>query len=304
MAAAKSLLLAASRSRAPKVKSKPITRAPALASRSMSGTYSRRGQAGGPKRAMLFSSMPTITTCGLGLSVPRSECQASRSTRSGRRMNGATSAPKRSTTRTATAMATRPRRWRRAITASSKSLLPSSLMGKSGAYASRALLVESARRPRPRPQASHERPRGGAVRAGASARMLFMLDAMRRLLEADERVAYALVFGSSARGTTHAESDVDVALGLVGPTRLTALELGDIASKLEAAAGRRVDLVLIDEAPPGLAYRVFRDGRLFFERDRKALVERKARAILEYLDFQPVEDLLARGALAAASRGR
>ena len=134
--------------------------------------------------------------------------------------------------------------------------------------------------------------------------MLFMLDAMRRLLEADERVAYALVFGSSALGTTHAESDVDVALGLVGPTRLTALELGDIASKLEAAAGRRVDLVLIDEAPPGLAYRVFRDGRLFFERDRKALVDRKARAILEYLDFQPVEDLLARGVLAAASRGR
>ena len=134
--------------------------------------------------------------------------------------------------------------------------------------------------------------------------MLFMLDAMRRLLEADERVAYALVFGSSARGTTHAESDVDVALGLVGHTPLTALELGDIASRLEAAAGRRVDLVLIDEAPPGLAYRVFRDGRLFFERDRRALVERKARAILEYLDFQPVEDLLARGALAAASRGR
>jgi len=131
-----------------------------------------------------------------------------------------------------------------------------------------------------------------------------MLDALRGPLEADERVAYALVFGSSARGTTHAESDVDVALGLVGHTPLTALELGDIASRLEAAAGRRVDLVLIDEAPPGLAYRVFRDGRLFFERDRRALVERKARAILEYLDFQPVEDLLARGALAAASRGR
>ena len=134
--------------------------------------------------------------------------------------------------------------------------------------------------------------------------MLFMLDAMRRLLEADERVAYALVFGSSARGTRHMESDVDVALGLARDASLAALELGEIASKLEAAAGRRVDLVLIDEAPPGLAYRVFRDGRLFFERDRKALVERKARAILEYLDFQPVEDLLARGALAAASRGR
>ena len=131
-----------------------------------------------------------------------------------------------------------------------------------------------------------------------------MLDALQDVLEADERVAYALVFGSSARGTRHTESDVDVALGLARGASPAALELGEIASKLEAAAGRRVDLVLIDEAPPGLAYRVFRDGRLLFERDRKALVERKARAILEYLDFQPVEDLLTRGVLAAASRGR
>jgi hypothetical protein len=30
---------------------------------------------------------------------------------------------------------------------------------------------------------------------------------------------------------------------------------------------------------------VFRDGRVIFERDHRALVERKARAILEYLDF-------------------
>ncbi len=38
-------------------------------------------------------------------------------------------------------------------------------------------------------------------------------------------------------------------------------------------------------------------------RDRGALVSRKARAILEYLDFRPVEELCASGVLAAA-RGR
>ena len=32
----------------------------------MRGTYSLRGQAGGPKCEMLFSSTATITTCGLG----------------------------------------------------------------------------------------------------------------------------------------------------------------------------------------------------------------------------------------------
>ena len=131
-----------------------------------------------------------------------------------------------------------------------------------------------------------------------------MLEALRRVLAEDPRIAYALVFGSSARGAAGPHSDVDVAVGLAPGLRLTALELGELASRLEDAAGKPVDLVLLEEAPPGLAYRVFRDGRPILERDRRAMVERKTRAILEYLDFQPIEELCARGALAAAAHGR
>jgi predicted nucleotidyltransferase len=36
---------------------------------------------------------------------------------------------------------------------------------------------------------------------------------LRRALEADQRIAYVLLFGSAARGTTHSRSDVDVATG-------------------------------------------------------------------------------------------
>lgn len=75
-------------------------------------------------------------------------------------------------------------------------------------------------------------------------------------------------------------------------------------ARLESAAGRPIDLVLLDEAPAPLAYRIFRDGRLLFERDHAALTARKARAILDYLDFKPVEDLCAAGVLRAAARGR
>lgn len=81
--------------------------------------------------------------------------------------------------------------------------------------------------------------------------------------------------------------------------RLTSLELGDIASKLEAAAGRPVDIVDLEEAPPALAYRVYRDGRVLLERDRQRLVARRARAILEYLDFKPIEDQFVRRARGA-----
>jgi predicted nucleotidyltransferase len=127
---------------------------------------------------------------------------------------------------------------------------------------------------------------------------------IREVLEGEPRIAYALLFGSAARGTSHASSDVDVAVGLRAGTSLTPPEIGGLVADFERAAGRRVDLILLDEAPPSLAYRIFRDGILLFERDHRAFTERKARAILDYLDFRPFEAIAVRGALAAARRGR
>ena len=131
-----------------------------------------------------------------------------------------------------------------------------------------------------------------------------MLDAVSTLLADDSRVAYAIVFGSAGRAQLGPHSDLDIALGLDAGRTLGVLEMGALAARLEDAAGRAVDLILLDEAPPALAYRVFRDGQAVAVRDPSALAARKARAILDYLDFQPIEELCARGALAAASRGR
>ena len=128
--------------------------------------------------------------------------------------------------------------------------------------------------------------------------------AIARVLEHELRIAYALVFGSVARDRANARSDVDVAVGLMANVSFTHHDVGELISRLESVAGRSVDLVILDSAPPGLAFRVFRDGRVVFERHHARLVERKARAILEYLDFRPTEELLAEGALRAAARGR
>jgi len=130
------------------------------------------------------------------------------------------------------------------------------------------------------------------------------MDTIRDLLAADPRIAFALAFGSVARGTAHAASDLDVAVGLAADAVLDHRAVGSLIARLERATGRSVDLVILDEAPSPLAYRVFRDGVLLFEHDHAALVECKTRAILEYLDFQPVEALCARGVLRAAADGR
>jgi predicted nucleotidyltransferase len=130
-----------------------------------------------------------------------------------------------------------------------------------------------------------------------------VIDRLRAVLVTDSRIAYALLFGSRGRDSAHGQSDTDVAIGLVPGARLSTMEIGDLVSRLEAAAAGKVDLVLLDEAGPGLAYRVFRDGRVLLERDRKAFVDRKVRAILEYLDFKPVEETFTRAVLEAARRG-
>ncbi len=132
-----------------------------------------------------------------------------------------------------------------------------------------------------------------------------MRAALRRVLEAEPDVTYALLFGSNARGTAHAGSDADIAIELRPGAARAVRSLGGLAARLESAIGRPIDLVLLDEAPVALAYRIFRDGRLLVERDHAALVARKARVLLDYLDWKPVEERCAEGILrAAAARGR
>ena len=130
------------------------------------------------------------------------------------------------------------------------------------------------------------------------------MNPLSAVLACDPRIAYALKFGSRTRGEAPPHSDLDLALGLEPGVRLTVAELGELAAELESVSGHAVDLVLLEQAPPALAYRIFAEGELLLERNHAALVERKTRAILEYLDFAPTEALCARGVIAATADGR
>jgi predicted nucleotidyltransferase len=130
-----------------------------------------------------------------------------------------------------------------------------------------------------------------------------MDDALRRVLDLEPDLLYALVFGSSARGAHRPDSDVDIAVEFRPGAAQDVRAMGRLAARLESATRCPVDLVLLDEAPAPLAYRVFGHGRLLIERDHAALVARKARVIVEYLDWKPVEERCARGVLRAAAAG-
>lgn len=129
--------------------------------------------------------------------------------------------------------------------------------------------------------------------------------ALREVLARDERVDCAWLFGSVARGEAGPLSDVDVAVLLslsVAPEARM-----DVAAALWEALERRcprVDLVILEEAPPALRHRVFRDGILLVERDERRRVAFESRAIQEYLDFQYLSEIYDRALLTRAAEGR
>lgn len=105
-------------------------------------------------------------------------------------------------------------------------------------------------------------------------------------------VAAAWVFGSIARGTARASSDVDVAVLFREPPTAT-LDAPPLAVEgdLERILARPVQIVSLHDAPADLVHRVLRDGVLVADRDRSARIGFEVRARNEYFDLEPVRRL-------------
>jgi predicted nucleotidyltransferase len=121
--------------------------------------------------------------------------------------------------------------------------------------------------------------------------------AARLAAEPDVLVAY--LFGSRARGTARPGSDVDVAVLLAEDADAHGRQL-----ELMATLGQGVDVVVLNQAPVALAYRVLRDGVLLVRRDERARVEHWARTVDRYLDSAPLRRALERGLRHRLEEGR
>jgi predicted nucleotidyltransferase len=95
-----------------------------------------------------------------------------------------------------------------------------------------------------------------------------------------------LLFGSVARGSDHAGSDLDVAILPVDRELSLADELG-LQTRLALLAKREVDLVRLDHCAPALRFRVAREGIPLLG-DRSALNAFRARAGIEHAEMMPL----------------
>jgi uncharacterized protein len=104
-----------------------------------------------------------------------------------------------------------------------------------------------------------------------------------------EGVVAVYLFGSMARGTAKADSDVDIAVlfSSAPPPRLDGPRF-DLEGDLERALGRRVDFVVLNDAPVDLRIRVLRDGRLLLDRDPATRIAFEVGTRNEAFDLEPV----------------
>jgi predicted nucleotidyltransferase len=111
-----------------------------------------------------------------------------------------------------------------------------------------------------------------------------LLDELQAVLQAFSGVRLAAAFGSVARGEERSRSDVDIGLVLDPDTPELRLK---IEADLGRAAGREVDLVYLDTAPPLLRFEIARDGVLLHARDRYGWADFRARAMIDWWDWAP-----------------
>lgn len=104
-----------------------------------------------------------------------------------------------------------------------------------------------------------------------------LIKELRRLPE----VQGIILFGSQAKGTAKPLSDIDLA---VITTPLNAHQKANI----QTLAPPGIDLCLFDELPLAVQYRVFKEGKVLYEKSALFLHRRRIAALRDYLDFSPI----------------
>lgn len=106
--------------------------------------------------------------------------------------------------------------------------------------------------------------------------------AVAAYFESHPLVVFAFLFGSYGRDRGRVTSDADLAVYL--RPSFTQADVDDIWAELERMTGKDVDLVVLNDAPPGIAWAAM-GGKLVVNKDARLCLEEMLRASREAEDF-------------------
>ena len=115
------------------------------------------------------------------------------------------------------------------------------------------------------------------------------------LASAPAEVLAAYLYGSRARGTARAGSDLDLAVLLASPPPATLKGVArDLEARVEGALRLPTEVIVLNRAPADLVHRVLRDGVVLLDRDRAGRIRFEVQARNEYFDLAPLRRLYRR----------
>lgn len=109
----------------------------------------------------------------------------------------------------------------------------------------------------------------------------------------ENNVLAAYLFGSLAKGVSHAQSDVDVAIIFersVPPSEYFKHEAAITLGLMRLLHTDKLDVVALNEAPLLLAFQALKYKKLLYSADEFRRAEFEVRIIGMYYDFKPVLD--------------
>src|SRR3990170_2336546 len=99
-------------------------------------------------------------------------------------------------------------------------------------------------------------------------------------------VIIAYLFGSEAKSTSGALSDIDIAVFIdKGIDKSGRFDLRlRLSNELSAIMARMVDLVILNDTPVQLSFEIIKDGKLIFCSDESTKVDVETEILSRYLD--------------------
>jgi predicted nucleotidyltransferase len=161
--------------------------------------------------------------------------------------------------------------------------------------------------PEARSVLAEESPAAYAVKPAGPPSLEVVVDRLRAFCSARDDIVLAYVFGSVAAGTAGSNSDVDIAVLLPyeGTDRVSRFRAQlDLTGRLERVFhARRVDVLILNDAPYALAARSALNGRIAYGDDRSERDEFEIRTFNLYAEFRRVEEDHMRGMIERVRSG-
>ena len=111
-----------------------------------------------------------------------------------------------------------------------------------------------------------------------------LIHTVRTVLEKHPYINFAYVFGSYATGKIGWKRDVDIAIHV--NRKISWKEHVTLIHEIEDAVKKPVDLIILNEAPPILAYEIISKGKPILTRNNQLKTEVEVKIMHEYLDLK------------------